>query len=100
MDLFDMMTDLDDCISAPRAWQSEQMTRDPDERRSSSSLIEEALSTSAEPNEDIDLLGISSQPNKKRKTMELNIDGCMYSGNFQDDTMTGIGTILFPQGDR
>ncbi len=42
----------------------------------------------------------ASQIKRRKEVLTLESEGCTYSGAFFKDTLTGFGSIVYPQGDR
>ena len=42
----------------------------------------------------------ASRVKRRKEVLTLESEGCTYSGAFFKDTLTGFGSIVYPQGDR
>jgi hypothetical protein len=42
----------------------------------------------------------TSRIKRRKEVLTLESEGCTYSGAFFKDTLTGFGSIVYPQGDR
>ena len=42
----------------------------------------------------------TSRAKRRKEVLNVESEGCTYSGAFYKDTLTGFGSIVYPQGDR
>ena len=98
MNLFDTDSDAHDCLEDSSLWPCEHF--DLEDCTASRKNMLNTDSLGADRVHEVIYTRSATRFKKKRKVSQENVDGCIYSGDFQEKALTGFGTILYPMNDR